>query len=44
MGVKYGTRLTWVWAALGFIWLILMFGITIDYVARGWITLPQWTG
>lgn len=44
MGVKYGTRLTWVWVALGFIWLSLMFGITIDYMAREWVPLPQWGG
>src|SRR5918997_5946420 len=44
MGVKYGTRLTWVWVVLGFIWLIIMFGITLDYVARGWVDLPQWRG
>ena len=42
MGVKYGTRLTWVWTALGFIWLVIMFGITLDYVAREWIPLSQW--
>ena len=42
MGVKYGTRLTWLWTVLGFIWLALMFGITLDYVGRGWIDLPQW--
>lgn len=44
MGVKFGTRLTWLWATIGFVWLILMFGITLDYMARGWIDLPQWQG
>ena len=42
MGVKYGTRLTWLWTVLGFIWLVIMFGITLDYVAREWIALDQW--
>ncbi len=42
MGVKYGTRLTWLWAALGFIWLVIMAGIGIDYVARQWIPLQAW--
>ena len=42
MGVKYGTRLTWLWTVLGFIWLVLLFGITLDYVAREWIANPEW--
>lgn len=41
MGVKYGTKLTWLWAAVGFIWLLLMFGTLGDYVTRNWIQLPQ---
>lgn len=42
MGVKYGTRLTWLWAALGFVWLIIMAGIGVDYAARQWFTTHGW--
>lgn len=41
MGVKHGTRLTWLWASIGFIWFLLMFGTLGDYVTRNWIQLPQ---
>ncbi len=35
MHVKAGTRLTWVFAASAFVWLIIMFGLTMnDYVTR----------
>ncbi|MBM3493369.1 MAG: hypothetical protein FJX72_03450, partial [Armatimonadetes bacterium] len=27
MQVRYATRLTWVWAGIGFFWLIIMFAI-----------------
>lgn len=42
MQVRYGTKLTWLWAALGFIWLILMFTIVTDYFTREWIPLHGW--
>ena len=42
MQVKYGTKLTWLWAALGFIWFLLMFGILSDYISREWIQFPGW--
>jgi cytochrome c oxidase subunit 4 len=41
MGVKYGTNLTRLWASVGFIWFLLMFGTLGDYVSRNWIHLPQ---
>ncbi len=41
MGVKYQTNLTRLWAALGFIWFLLLFGTLGDYVTRQWIHLPQ---
>ena len=41
MGVKYGTKLTMLWASVGFIWFLLMFGTLGDYVSRNWIHLPQ---
>ena len=38
MHVRWGTRLTWVVAASGFFWLLIMFGLTMaDYVSRGWV-------
>jgi len=42
MQVKYGTKLTWLWAAIGFIWFLLMFGILSDYISREWIQFPGW--
>jgi cytochrome c oxidase subunit 4 len=38
MHVRWSTRLTWVVAASGFVWLIIMFGLTMtDYLTRGWV-------
>lgn len=38
MHVKYSTRLTWVVAASGFIWLAILFSLTLsDYLSRDWI-------
>lgn len=38
MHVKYSSRLTWVFAGAGFVWLVLMIGFTIaDFDTRGWI-------
>jgi cytochrome c oxidase subunit IV len=38
MHVRWGTRLTWVVAASGFFWLLILFGLTMtDYMTRGWI-------
>lgn len=42
MHVKYGTKLTWLWAGLGFVWLLLMLGFFADYVTRGWVPAPGW--
>jgi len=42
MHVKYSTKLTWVWAALGFIWLFLLFGILGDYVTRATLAAVGW--
>jgi len=37
MHVKYSSRLTWVFAAAGFVWLALMIGLTIaDFDTRAW--------
>lgn len=38
MGVKWNTPLTKVVAASGFLWLIILFGITMgDYLTRDWL-------
>jgi cytochrome c oxidase subunit 4 len=36
MHVKYSSRLTWIFAVAGFLWLILMIGLTMaDFDTRG---------
>ena len=38
MHVRWSPRLTWVVAASGFFWLLIMFSITMsDYMSRGWM-------
>ncbi len=38
MHVKYGTRMIHIVAAGGFLWLLLLFGLTMqDYLSRGWM-------
>ena len=38
MHVRWSSKLTWVVAGSGFVWLMIMFGLTIsDYASRGWI-------
>ena len=38
MHVRWGSRLTWVIAASGFVWLLIIFGFTLgDYLTRGWV-------
>jgi cytochrome c oxidase subunit 4 len=38
MHVRWSTRLTWVVAASGFVWLIILFGLTMtDYLSRGMV-------
>ena len=39
MHVKFSSKLTKLWVALGFIWLALMLAITLtDYFTRDWMT------
>lgn len=42
MNARNGTKLTWLWAALGFIWALLMGGIFMDYESRGWVFHQGW--
>ncbi len=38
MHVKYSSRLTKMWVAVGFIWLFLLLAITMsDYLTRAWL-------
>ena len=38
MGVRYNTPLTKVVVVSGFVWLVIMFGLTLnDYLTRGWL-------
>ena len=38
MHVRWSTRLTWVVAASGFVWLLILFGLTMqDYLTRGMV-------
>ena len=38
MHLRWSTRLTWVVAASGFFWLLIMFSYTMmDYLTRGWL-------
>jgi cytochrome c oxidase subunit IV len=38
MHVRWSSRLTWVIAASGFFWLLILFVITMsDFMTRGWV-------
>jgi cytochrome c oxidase subunit IV len=38
MHVRYSTRLTWIFVAVGFIWLLIMVDLTLsDYLTRGMV-------
>jgi cytochrome c oxidase subunit 4 len=38
MHVRYSSRLTWLFVAAGFIWLLIMIELTLgDYLTRGWV-------
>jgi cytochrome c oxidase subunit IV len=38
MHVRWSTRLTWVVAASGFFWLLILFSLTMsDLLSRGWV-------
>ncbi|MBA3944984.1 MAG: cytochrome C oxidase subunit IV family protein [Herpetosiphonaceae bacterium] len=43
MHVRYSSRLTWIFAGAGFIWLIIMLGLTMnDYLTRNLAGFPGW--
>ncbi len=42
MHVRYSSRLTWVVVAGGFLWLLIMVGLTMsDYLSRGLLIYPR---
>ena len=42
MHVRYSTRLTWLFVAAGFIWLLIMIDLTMsDYLTRAWVKRPE---
>lgn len=42
MHVKYGAKIIWLTAAAGFVWFLLMFGLTLaDFATRGWLPFPE---
>lgn len=40
MEVRKSTKLVWLWAAMGFVWLPTMLGIVMDYLSRNYIARP----
>jgi len=43
MGVRYATRLTQMFAAMGFVWVTLMGIVVCDYATRHWEPEPAWS-
>jgi cytochrome c oxidase subunit 4 len=41
MGVKWASKLAWIWSVFGFIWLLVLFGTLGDYITREWVHLPM---
>ena len=38
MHLRFSSRLTWLWAGLGFFWLVVLLAFTLaDEVSRGWL-------
>src|SRR5262245_1512932 len=38
MHLRFSSRLTWVWAGLGFFWLFVLIAFTLaDEISRGWL-------
>jgi cytochrome c oxidase subunit 4 len=38
MHLRYSSKLTWLFAGAGFVWLLIMIGLMMtDYISRGWV-------
>jgi cytochrome c oxidase subunit 4 len=45
MHVRYSSKLTWAFVAVGFFFLLILFGLTMsDYLTRDWIAAPTSMG
>ena len=42
MDVRFSSKLVWAWAALGFIWLAILFTTLSDYITRDWVRVVGW--
>ena len=43
MHIRYGSRLTWIFAGAGFFWLVLLLTLTMsDYLSRSWLPVTGW--
>jgi cytochrome c oxidase subunit 4 len=42
MDVRFSSKLVWAWAALGFIWLAILFTTLSDYITRDWVRIVGW--
>jgi cytochrome c oxidase subunit IV len=41
MHLRYSPRLTWIVAGAGFLWLLILFAISLgDYLTRSWLPAP----
>ena len=41
MHVRYGSRLVWIFALAGFLWLVILLSLLMgDIVSRDWLALP----
>ena len=43
MGTRFSSRLTWLWAAAGFAFLIIMLMTVGDYMTRVWEAVRGWS-
>jgi cytochrome c oxidase subunit 4 len=44
MHVRFSSKLVWIFAVAGFVWLAILIGLTLnDYITRSWLTsgLPE---
>jgi cytochrome c oxidase subunit 4 len=40
MHVRYSSKLTWVFVCAGFLWLLILFALTLsDYFTRSWVPI-----
>lgn len=43
MHVRYSSRLTWLFAGAGVLWLMILFALTLsDYLSRPWQPVTPW--